>query len=255
MTKALDGKVAIVTGAAGGIGRAYARGLAEAGASVVIADFNGVGAKEVADKLTADGFSALPVTVDVSDLGSAQAMVEQATKRFGGVDILVNNAGIMSAIPKGPLLDVSLEWYEKSMKVNATSVLVCTKAVVPSMLARGGGRIINQSSTASYEAGGMYRATKHMVNGLTAALAQELGPQNITVNGIAPGMIQTEEGFRSAGEPGSAKRTARAAGVPNPRPDRLPEDLVLTLLLLASPGGDYINGQTIVVDGGRIMRL
>jgi NAD(P)-dependent dehydrogenase (short-subunit alcohol dehydrogenase family) len=123
------------------------------------------------------------------------------------------------------------------------------------MLARGGGRIVNQSSTASYEAGGLYRATKHLVNGLTAALAKELGPQNITVNGLAPGMIQTEEGFRSAGAPGSERRTARAAGVPNPRPDRLPEDLVMTLLLLVSPGGDYINGQTIIVDGGRNIRL
>jgi NAD(P)-dependent dehydrogenase (short-subunit alcohol dehydrogenase family) len=255
VTKALEGKVAIVTGGAGGIGRVYARGLAEAGASVVIADMNADLAKEVADALTKDGFSALPVAVDVSDLASAQAMVEQVTKRFGGVDILVNNAGIMAAIPKGPLLDVPLEWYDKALRINALSVLVCTKAVVPSMLARGGGRIINQSSTASYEAGGMYRLTKHLLNGMTAALAKELGAQNITVNGLAPGMIQTEEGFRSAGAPGSERRTARAAGVPNPRPDRLPEDLVMTLLLLASPGGDYINGQTIIVDGGRNIRL
>lgn len=255
MTKVLDGKVAIVTGAGGGIGRAYARGLAEAGAAVVIADLNAAGAAEVAGKLQADGFAALAATVDVTDLASAQGMVAQATERFGGVDILVNNAGIMAAIPKGPLLDVPYEWYEKALKVNALAMLVCCRAAVPAMLARGGGRIINQSSTASYEAGGLYRLTKHLVNGITAALAKELGAQNITVNGIAPGMIQTEEGFRSAGAPGSEKRTARAVGVPNPRPDRLPEDLVATLILLASPGGDYINGQTIIVDGGRNMRL
>jgi NAD(P)-dependent dehydrogenase (short-subunit alcohol dehydrogenase family) len=255
VAQTLEGKVAIVTGGAGGIGRAYARGLAEAGAAVVIADMNLEVAQEVADQLKADGFRSIAVKVDVSDLASAQAMVAEATTQLGGVDILVNNAGIMAAIPKGPLLDVQLEWFDKAIKINATSMLVCTKAAVPAMLARGGGRIVNQSSTASYEAGGLYRATKHLVNGLTAALAKELGPQNITVNGLAPGMIQTEEGFRSAGAPGSERRTARAAGVPNPRPDRLPEDLVMTLLLLVSPGGDYINGQTIIVDGGRNIRL
>jgi NAD(P)-dependent dehydrogenase (short-subunit alcohol dehydrogenase family) len=255
VAQTLEGKVAIVTGGAGGIGRAYARGLAEAGAAIVIADMNVEVAQEVADQLRADGFRAIAVKVDVSDLASAQAMVAEATAQLGGVDILVNNAGIMAAIPKGPLLDVQLEWFDKAIKINATSMLVCTKAAVPAMLARGGGRIVNQSSTASYEAGGLYRATKHLVNGLTAALAKELGPQNITVNGLAPGMIQTEEGFRSAGAPGSERRTARAAGVPNPRPDRLPEDLVMTLLLLVSPGGDYINGQTIIVDGGRNIRL
>src|SRR5258708_6845180 len=110
MAKTLEGKVAIVTGGAGGIGRAYARGLADAGAAVVIADMNVEMAKEVADQLTKDGFKAIPVKVDVSDLASAQAMVEEVTKQLGGVDILVNNAGIMAAIPKGPLLDVPLEW-------------------------------------------------------------------------------------------------------------------------------------------------
>ncbi|HZP95522.1 MAG TPA: SDR family oxidoreductase [Candidatus Limnocylindria bacterium] len=255
MTKSLDGKVAIVTGAAGGIGRVYARALADEGAAVVIADMNGAGAADVAKSICDAGHKAAPATVDVSDAASAKAMVDVATKTFGGLDILVNNAGLMAAIPKGPLLDVPMEWFEKALKINALSMLVCAKAAVPAMLARGGGRIINQSSTASYEAGGLYRLTKHLVNGITAALAKELGAQGITVNGIAPGMIQTEEGFRSAGAPGSERRTARAAGVPNPRPDRLPEDLVMTLLLLASPGGDYINGQTIIVDGGRNIRL
>src|SRR5581483_11147367 len=194
MTKSLDGKVAIVTGAAGGIGRVYARALADEGAAVVIADMNGAGAADVAKSICDAGHKAAPAMVDV------------ATKTFGGLDILVNNAGLMAAIPKGPLLDVPMEWFEKALKINALSMLVCAKAAVPAMLARGGGRIINQSSTASYEAGGLYRLTKHLVNGITAALAKELGAQGITVNGIAPGMIQTEEGFRSAGAPGSERR-------------------------------------------------
>jgi NAD(P)-dependent dehydrogenase (short-subunit alcohol dehydrogenase family) len=169
------------------------------------------------------------------------------------VDILVNNAGIMSVMPKGSLFDVTPEWWDRSMRINAWSVVVCSKAVVPSMKARGGGRIINQASTAAFEAGGLYRVTKHTVVSLTAALAKELGESGITVNAIAPGMIQTEEGFRSAGALGSPRRTARAQGVPNPQPDRPPEILVDALLFLAK--NDYINGQTIILDGGRNMRL
>jgi NAD(P)-dependent dehydrogenase (short-subunit alcohol dehydrogenase family) len=253
VTGALEGKVAIVTGAAGGIGQAYARGLAQEGACVVIADLNGEGAAQVAEKLKADGFSALPVTVDVTSPESAQAMVDKTCERFGGIDILVNNAGIMSVMPKGSLLEVSPEWWDKSMRINAMSVLVCTKPVVPVMLQRGGGRIINQASTAAFEAGGLYRVTKHAVVGLTAGLAKELGASGITVNAIAPGMIQTEEGFRSAGAVGSERRTARAKGVPNPEPDRPPEILVDALIFLAK--NDYINGQTIILDGGRNMRL
>ena len=255
MTKTLEGKVAIVTGGAGGIGHHYVKALAGEGAAVVIADMNEAGATAFAKELEASGCKAIGVKVDVADPASAKAMVDKAVETFGGVDILVNNAGIMSTVKKGPLVDVALEDYERAMKINATSVFVCTEAVVPAMKARGGGKIINQSSTASYEAGGLYRLTKHLVNGMTAAFAKELGPQNIMVNGIAPGMIQTEEGFRSAGAPGSPQRTARAQGVPNPIPDRQPDVLVGALLLLASPNADYINGQTIIVDGGRNMRL
>jgi NAD(P)-dependent dehydrogenase (short-subunit alcohol dehydrogenase family) len=253
LTNVLEGKVAIVTGGAGGIGQVYSRALAEAGAAVVVADLNGEGAAEYAEELTRDGFKAMGVRLDVTESESADAMVAQVVERFGGVDILVNNAGIMSVMPKGSLFDVTPEWWDKSMRINAWSVVVCSKAVVPSMKARGGGRIINQASTAAFEAGGLYRVTKHTVVSLTAALAKELGESGITVNAIAPGMIQTEEGFRSAGAVGSPRRTARAQGVPNPQPDRPPEILVDALLFLAK--NDYINGQTIILDGGRNMRL
>jgi NAD(P)-dependent dehydrogenase (short-subunit alcohol dehydrogenase family) len=255
MSKVLEGKVAIVTGGAGGIGQAYCRALAEEGAAVVVADLNADGANEAASKLTADGFKAVGVAVDVTDLDSARKMVERVTEEFGGVDILVNNAGIMSAIPKGKLMDVDLGAWDTAMRVNAKSVLVCCQAAVPAMRARGGGKIINQASTAAFEPGGLYRLSKHAVVGITAALAHELGRENFNVNGIAPGMIQTEEGFRSAGVPGTPKRDARAAGVPNVRPDREPDALVGALVLLASPAGDYINGQTLIVDGGRNTRL
>jgi NAD(P)-dependent dehydrogenase (short-subunit alcohol dehydrogenase family) len=249
----LDGKVAIVTGGAGGIGQVYARGLAQEGAAVVIADLDGEGAAHVARQLCLEGFAAMPATLDVTSPESAQAMVDETCKNFGGVDILVNNAGIMSIMPKGSLLEVSPEWWDRSMRINAMSVLVCTRPVVPVMKQRGGGRIINQASTAAFEAGGLYRVTKHAVVALTAGLAKELGESGITVNAIAPGMIQTQEGFRSAGAIGSPKRTARAQGVPNPQPDRPPDILVDALLFLAK--NDYINGQTIILDGGRNMRL
>ena len=253
MAGALEGKVAIVTGGAGGIGQAYCRGLAQEGACVVVADLNGEGAEKFAETLNGEGFSAVGVTVDVTSPESAQAMVDKAVERFGGLDILVNNAGIMSVMPKGSLLEVSPEWWDKSMRINAMSVLVCTKPAVAAMQKRGGGRIINQASTAAFEAGGLYRVTKHAVVGLTGGLAKELGASGITVNAIAPGMIQTEEGFRSAGAVGSEKRTARAQGVPNPQPDRPPEILVDALIFLCK--NDYINGQTIILDGGRNMRL
>lgn len=255
MSKPLDNKVAIVTGGAGGIGRTYSRALAEAGAAVVIADLNEAGAKAAAEELTKDGLKAIGVAVDVTDLESAKAMVAAAVSEFGGLDILVNNAGIMSTIPKGKLMEVGLEAWELALKVNAGSVLVCSQAAVPAMRERGGGTIINQASTAAFEPGGLYRLSKHAVVSLTAALAHELGRDNFTVNAIAPGMIQTEEGFRSAGGVGSERRTARAAGVPNVKPDREPDSLVGALLLLASPAGDYINGQTLIIDGGRNVRL
>jgi NAD(P)-dependent dehydrogenase (short-subunit alcohol dehydrogenase family) len=254
--KTLDGQIAVITGAAGGIGQAYARGLAEAGAAVVIADLNAEGAATAAGKLTADGLRAISLTLDVTDPASAEAMMEEIRIQLGGsVDILVNNAAMMSEIPKDSLLNVSLDVWEKVLKVNLTGPLVCTRAVVPGMKEKGSGKIINQASAAAFLPGPVYRLSKHAVVSLTAGLAVELGPHNINVNAIAPGLIASEAGFRSAGGMNSPQRTARYSSIPHARPDRPPEDLVGTLLLLASPAGDFINGQTINVDGGWVIRL
>jgi NAD(P)-dependent dehydrogenase (short-subunit alcohol dehydrogenase family) len=255
MYEDLKGKVAIVTGGAGGIGTAYCRALAELGVSVVVADLNKDAADVGAKALTDDGFPAIGVKVDVTDLDSAKAMVAETKKAFGKLNILINNAGIMSALPKGKLLDIKPDDYLFAMKVNALSVLVCTQAAVPLMRESGGGRIVNTASTAAFEPGGLYRLSKNGVVTLTAALAHEIGAEGFTVNSVAPGMIQTAEGFRSAGEVGSDKRTARAQGVPNKQPDREPSALVGAMLLLAADAGDYINGQTIIADGGRNVRL
>ncbi len=255
MSNKLEGQVAIVTGAAGDIGAAYARGLAGAGAAVVIADLNGAGAEKVAAELVAEGYKAMATSVDVSSEESAAAMVAATIAAFGRVDILVNNAAMMSDIPKDALCDVSIAAWDKVMAVNVTGPLICTRAVVPNMRANGGGKIIMQSSAAAFLPGALYRISKHSLVGLTAGLAVELGKDNINVNGIAPGLIMSSAGFLSAGAPGTEKRTSRYAGVPHVRPDRLPADLVGTLLLLASADGDFIHGQTINVDGGWVIRL
>ena len=251
----LEGQVAVVTGAAGGIGQAYARGLCEAGARVVVADIDGGSARSVATRLESDGYEALSVELDVTSARAAEAMVRITRERFGRIDILVNNAALMAQIPRDGLLDVPLEWWDRVMRVNVLGALICCRAVVPLMKERGGGKIINTASDAAFLPGGFYRISKLALVGLTAGLAVELGPHNINVNAIAPGLIQSEAGFRSAGAVGSEMRTARYAQVPHARPDRLPGDLVGLLLLLASPAGDFINGQTINIDGGRVIRL
>ena len=249
----LDGKVAIVTGAAGGIGEAYARGLAESGASVAIADLNAAGAKQVAEKLSADGHAAIAVTVDVGSQESTKAMAQTTIERFGGIDILVNNAALMAEIHQAPLYQYPLDWWERVLRVNLTGVLLCSQAVVPSMIERGGGKIINQSSGGAFTGGGVYGVSKLGVVSLTANLATELGAHNINVNAIAPGAVETEAGFRAA-PPDSPWRQQLKQQVPL-RASAPPEDLLGALLLLASSAGDWITGQTLSVDGGWIMRL
>jgi NAD(P)-dependent dehydrogenase (short-subunit alcohol dehydrogenase family) len=249
----LDGKVAIVTGGAGGCGAEYGRGLTAAGAAVVLADLDGERAQAAAAALTDEGRDAIGVQVDITDPDAAAAMVQAATDAFGGVDILVNNAALMKEIPQESLLTLDLEWWERVLRVNLTGALVCTRAAVPSMLARGGGRIINQVSGGAFRPGGVYGVSKLALVSLTANLATELGPRGINVNAIAPGFVAGEAGYESLGKD-SPMRTAILAAVPGKK-EGPPDDLVGTLLLLASSAGDWINGQTISVDGGWIMRL
>jgi NAD(P)-dependent dehydrogenase (short-subunit alcohol dehydrogenase family) len=195
------------------------------------------------------------VQLDVTDPASAEAMVAATTKRFGGVDILVNNAALMAQIPKDGLMDLPLEWWDRVMRVNVTGVLICARAVVPSMKARGAGKIINQSSAAAFLPGSVYRISKNAVVALTAGMAVELGKFNINVNAIAPGLVESAAGYKSVGAPGTEQRMARYKTIPHVRPDRPPKDLVGALVLLASPAGDFIHGQTINVDAGWVMRL
>ena len=246
----LSGKVAVITGGAGGIGVVYAAALAEAGASVVVADVDIKAAKKVADTLGGQGHA---VSVDVRSAESTAAMAQSAIDTFGGIDILVNNAAIMVDLPPFGLSNMPLAEWDRVMDVNLRGPLLCTQAVIPAMEARGGGRIVNGLSAGAFMPGGIYGVSKFALHGLTINLASELGGRGINVNAIAPGLVANSSGYEALPED-SPFRDAIASTIPG-KPSGPPEDLVGTLLLLCSRAGDWITGQTILIDGGWITRL
>jgi NAD(P)-dependent dehydrogenase (short-subunit alcohol dehydrogenase family) len=165
----------------------------------------------------------------------------------------VNNAAVMRELPPYGLSNMPVDEWDRVIDVNLRGPLLCTQAVVPSMTERGGGRIINGLSAGAFIAGGIYGISKYALHGLTANLASELGPRGINVNAIAPGLVDAESGYISLAKD-SPMRAALETGIPGKKSGP-PEDLVGTLLLLCSRAGDWINGQTILVDGGWVMRL
>jgi NAD(P)-dependent dehydrogenase (short-subunit alcohol dehydrogenase family) len=249
----LTGKVAVITGGAGGIGVVYAQALCEAGASVVVADVDAAAAERTAGELVAKGHAAIGVGVDVRSEESTGAMADAAIAAFGGIDILINNAAIMTDLPPFGLGNIPVDQWDRVMNVNLRGPLLCTQAVLPSMEARGGGRIVNGSSAGGFMAGGIYGVSKYALHGLTVNLASELGGRNINVNAIAPGLVDNESGYASLPKD-SPFREALAAAIPG-KTSGPPEDLVGALLLLCSTAGDWITGQTIHVDGGWVARL
>jgi len=245
-----DGKVAVVTGAGGGIGQAYAEALAREGAAVVVADINLAGAEQVSAGISAEGGRALAMPVDVADPVSAGSMAERTISEFGGIDFLVNNAAIFGGMKLDMLLTVDWDYYKRFMSVNLDGALVCTRAVYKNMASRGGGAIVNQSSTAAWLYANYYGLAKVGVNGLTQQLSRELGWQNIRINAIAPGPIDTE-----------ANRTTTPAAIVDDIVKRIPlsrmgqpEDLVGMCLFLLSDQAKWITGQIFNVDGGQIIR-
>ena len=244
------GKVAVVTGAAQGIGETYARRLAAEGAAVVVADIAVERGKAVADDIAASGGRALFVETDVSSPESAEAMAAAAVAQFGGLDYLVNNAAIYGGMQIDLLLTVPWDYYRRFMAVNMDGALICTRACYPHLKRRGGGAIVNQSSTAAWLYSGFYGLAKVAVNGLTQQLAHELGGANIRINAIAPGPTDTEATRTVVHRDFIASLTTQMAL------KRLgtPEDLAGLCLFLLSDDASWITGQIINVDGGQVFR-
>jgi len=244
-----SGEVVIVTGSGGGIGEAYARACARSGLQVVIAELNEEAGNRVAGEINADGGNAIFVKTDVASEQSAKACAAQAIEAFGGIDFLVNNAAIFGGMKAEGYLTIDLEYLERFMKVNMHGCLMMTRATVESMTSRGGGAIVNQSSTAAWMAAGYYGVAKLAVNGITQSLARELGARKIRVNAIAPGPTDTEALRQNA----SAHVEQLLKTMPLSRLGT-PDDLANALLFLLSDEAGWITGQILNVDGGQLMR-
>jgi 3-oxoacyl-[acyl-carrier protein] reductase len=242
-------RVAIVTGAAGGLGRTYALALAREGWHVAVADV--ADPAPVAAEIEAGGASALAVVTDVSDEAATEALAAAALERFGRIDALVNNAAIFASIVKKPFDELTVEEWDRLFAVNVRGTWLCCKAVAPELKARRAGRIVNVSSMTV--PGGIplflhYVASKAAIVGLTRALARELGEWGIAVNTISPDYVPHD--------PEYAGRQPEMAGILAAqrcfKRDLEPDDLVGTLLYLLGPGSAFVTGQNLFVNGGRL---
>lgn len=243
------GKVAVVTGAGRGIGEAYAKGLAAEGASVVVAELDPDNGERVVKEIEAAGGTATFVSTDVASVESTLAMADAATAAFGGVDLLVNNAAIYGGMKIDSLLTVDWDYYQRFMDVNMDGALLCARAVVPSMKKRGGGAIVNQSSTAAWMGAGYYGIAKLAIHGLTHALAMELGGRGIRVNAIAPGPTDTEATRDTVG----AFIDHILQSMPIKRMGTV-DDMTAACLFLLSDEASFITGHILAVDGGQVLR-
>ena len=246
-----EDKVAVVTGAGRGIGEEYARALAREGAAVVVAELDADAGERVAKEIEQDGGRALAVATDVASEDSTLAMAAAAADAFGGVDYLVNNAAIYGGMELHGLTTMPMDYWEKFMRVNLTGAVLCTRAVFRSMAERGGGAVVNQSSTAAWMAAGYYGIAKLALHGVTGSFARELGPMNIRVNAIAPGPTDTEA-TRSVVP--TEMVDSLLAGMPLNRMGT-PADLAGACLFLLSDDARWITGHVLNVDGGQIMRV
>ncbi|MDZ7373274.1 MAG: 3-oxoacyl-ACP reductase FabG [candidate division KSB1 bacterium] len=245
----LDGKVALITGASRGIGRATAVLMAEAGAAVAINYYRSEGpALELAQSICGKGGKALAIQANVANRQEVDRMVRQTLESFGRIDILVNNAGIWTY---GEIDTMPDEVWDETMDINLRGVFYCTRAVVPIMKKQGGGRIINVSSTAGQRGEAFhshYAATKGAIISFTKSLAVELAPYNILVNAVAPGWVDTEmsaEALRTEGEKITSQIPLRRAG--------RAEEIAGPIVFLASDLASYMTGEIVNVNGGNVL--
>jgi 2-dehydro-3-deoxy-D-gluconate 5-dehydrogenase len=252
----LQGKVAIVTGGAKGIGRAIAYRLAEAGAQVLVADFDEAAAQQTAEEYTQKGWAMRAIKTDVSSEVDIKAMIQKAVDDFGTVDILVNNAGIY---PPKPVMEMSVEEFDKVLKTNLQSTFLATKYAAEIMKQKGGGKIINITSVDALHPSMVglahYDASKHGMWGFTKNVALELAPYKIWVNAIAPGGITTPGVAAMSQASGAASSTpvdAFLAKIPMHRMGEA-DEIGTVALFLASDMASYMTGSQVVVDGGVLL--
>lgn len=246
----LDGKTAVITGAARGIGAEMAKRMAQEGANVVVTDV--LDTQATVEDIRKAGGSAIGLSVNVTSDDDLTAMVEATEKEFGSLNILVNNASIFAALEPKPFLQIDNDEFDKVMTVNARGVHQATKAVVPAMLRGGGGKIVNiASGTFFYGPPGLshYTASKGAVIAMTRCHGRELGEKNIQVNAIAPGLTESEAlkghtGFDPARGPTVQSRSIKR--------EMVPEDLMGSLMYLITPDSNFVTGQTLNVDGGKV---
>jgi NAD(P)-dependent dehydrogenase (short-subunit alcohol dehydrogenase family) len=251
----LSGRTAIVTGAAAGIGATYARALAAEGANVCLADRDPSDAVVAAIKSTKgnDGGDAISEICDVRDPKQIATMVQATERAFGTVHVLVNNAAVYAQLTQTPFDQISDEQWEQALLVNVRGVYECAKAVLPAMRRQGYGKIINIASGTVFRGStGMlhYVASKGAVLAMTRSMANELGGDGIRCNCIAPGLVMTDAIAARAGVDHIKQAMIGARAL---KRAEVPDDLVGTLIYLASPDSDFVTGQTIVVDGGSIL--
>jgi 3-oxoacyl-[acyl-carrier protein] reductase len=248
-------QVALVTGGGRGIGAAYCKGFADAGASVVVADIDVERAAKTAQELESEGACALAVGVDTAREESVSAMFEKVESKFGRVDFLVNNAAIMLDVEKPfkPFWETSYTEWQRIMSVNVGGIFLCCKYAKPLMERQGGGRIVNISSDAiwkGYESQLAYFASKGAVAVMTRSLARELGPFNINVNNVAPGYTLSEAVLNSELMQGVRASVMATCCI---KRDQQPEDVVGAVLFLCGSESACVTGQSIVVNCGAIM--
>ena len=243
----LAGKVAIVTGGAGGIGHAFARGLAAEGARVVVADLDEAGANALASELGGD---ALAYKLDVTSVESTQTLASAALDRFGRIDILVNTAAIYVTLERKPFDEIELAEWNRMFAVDLTGSALCVRAVLPAMKEQASGAIVNMGSVNTHlvpEGRAHYNAAKAAVETLTRTLARELGPHGIRVNALAPGLVRTGRAHLVPEE-----RYQRTASERALRREMTPDDLIGPLVFLCSDDARMVTGHVLVVDGGQI---